>query len=268
MALLRILFPFAVLYVLLMVGLFFGQRHLIYFPSKKVPDFSKVSWLSEFKTYTDDNLGIRGWWKKPDNKKSPIVVYFHGNSGSVADGFEKAQLWASRGYGILLAEYRGYGGNVGKPTEKNLHRDARAYIKNLIHDKEIPSDQIILYGESLGAGVALQMAVEYHAKAVILELPFLSLTDVVKRRLPFVIAPEKLLLDKYDNAMSIRRISEPVFIGIAGIEDIVPFESMKSLADIADQPKIVKYYMRSRHQSLYKHGFGRDMQLFISDLER
>ncbi len=267
MKLFKFLFSWSVLYGLCLVGLFFVQRSLIYFPDTKTPDISGAARVMPFTvSATDSNFPIHGWWSEPSSETSPVIVFFHGNDGNIGDRKGRLNIWASLGYGVLMAEYRGYGGNMGAPTEKGLYRDARAYINALTATRDISPDRIILYGETLGASVALQMAVEMDVMAVILEAPFYSLLDVVKTWFPFILETEKLLSDQYRSDLIINQVNEPILVAIPVGDFILPSESSQKLIDAYTGQKTVKRYLNSSQKSLYKHNLSEDMQRFIAPL--
>ncbi|WP_394730356.1 alpha/beta hydrolase [Altererythrobacter sp. GH1-8] len=183
---------------------------------------------------TSDGLSLRSF-ARPAADARPTVVYFHGNGGTLRGAVFATQLLAEAGYGLLLVEYRGYGGNPGRPSEQGFYRDGRAAMGWLEQRGIAPSSTIII-GNSIGGGTAVQMASEYSPRAVLLTAPFLSLPDVAQDALPFV--PTQLLMrDRFDNAGKIADLTMPVFIMHGTADDVVPFEQGERLARLAADAK-------------------------------
>ena len=142
------------LYMLMLVALFIFQRNLMYhtdaviapIADTQIPD-AKIKKLK-----SEQGLVLTSWYLPPKDGK-PVIVYFHGNAGTISDRDYKVAPWYAAGYGIWLTGYRGFGDNPGKPSEAGLYNDARAVFKALL-DEGIGPDHIFIYGESLGTGVA------------------------------------------------------------------------------------------------------------------
>lgn len=179
---------------------------------------------------TADGLALRSF-ALPAREEMPTVVYFHGNGSSLDGPLRATRLLAEAGYGLLLVEYRGYGGNPGEPSEQGFYRDGRAAL-SWLSEQGVPNSQTIFAGNSIGSGTAVQMAREYTPCVLMLTAPFLSLPETAQDALPFV--PAGLLMrDRFDNAAKIGNLDLPLFI-MHGREDrVVPFEHGKALAGLA-----------------------------------
>jgi fermentation-respiration switch protein FrsA (DUF1100 family) len=148
---------------------------------------------------------------------------------------EVAEPYIASGYGFLLTEYRGYSGLPGDPTESGLYNDARAYLQAL-RRRGVDSRSVILYGHSLGTGVAVQMASEDRTAGLMLLAPYLSIPKVAQISLPFL--PSSILaLDRFDNETKINRIHSPVLIGNGSEDAIVPPSQGAKLYSLANEPK-------------------------------
>ena len=170
---LEILSYILIAYLVLLIFLFVFQRSYLYFPDKETIPlhyFDEFN-IEEIKHTTDDGLTLAGWYKEPDTNNTNVFLLMHGNAGHVGHRVEKFRKILEAGYGFFFLEYRGYGGNPGKPTEKGLHLDAVSAL-NFLREQKIPDQKIILYGESLGTGIAIQLATTIKAKAIILETPY------------------------------------------------------------------------------------------------
>jgi len=208
-----------------------SQRRLIYIPTQAVPDAASVLPGTEEVTYaTEDGLSLAAWLVPAAGKERGTVVVFNGNAGNRADRTPLAEALAGRGYAVLLVDYRGYGGNPGRPSEEGLAADARAAVAYLRTRSGFDSDRLAYFGESLGAAVALGLVEHQEPAALVLRSPFTSLPDIGSTHYPFL--PTSLLLwDRYPNLETIRGVDVPVMI-IAGTDDsIVPVGQSKKLFD-------------------------------------
>ncbi|MBL4804042.1 MAG: alpha/beta hydrolase [Alphaproteobacteria bacterium] len=256
-------------YVLYVSIIVMTQRNFMYFPfGSKRPNIYLSGGMDVITVTTDDGLELEGWYDPPTEDTKPVIVMFHGNGQSIAYRPPKVQHFREQGYGALLAEYRGYGGNPGKTTEEGVYKDGRAYINWLINDQNITADNIILYGESLGSGVAVQMATEYDVKAVLLDVPFNSALAVAKSHFFVVPFLEYLMWDQYRSDLKIKNINAPVFIGLAGSDMVVRPHFGRALYELAVEPKQMKEYPDSGHMDLHHHGFPQDAVAFIEALNK
>ena len=163
-----------VAYSVLLGGLYLFQRHLLYFPDRTRPELGELSALGfrEVKVTTADGLSLLSWYLPPREGR-PVIVYFHGNGGHIGYRATRLRRFAHDGYGVLMLEYRGYGGNPGAPSEAGFYADAAAGLDFLARDGIIPN-RLVLYGESLGSGVAVYLAAQREIGALILEASFTS----------------------------------------------------------------------------------------------
>ena len=209
----------------------------MYFPSSMKPDAAAQgdSSLKEINVTTKDGLALYGWHRPPLNSFMPTIVWFHGNASNVATTVARARPYLTKGYGLLAVEYRGYGLNPGTPTEQGLYHDGRAFIEWLKSNGTDISN-IILYGESIGSGPAVQLATEYPIHILIVDSGFSSAVDAAANRFPLF--PVSLLLkDRYENADKIKNIQSP-YIHIHGSKDfIIPYKLGLKLFESAPQPK-------------------------------
>ena len=207
-----VLYPLIVYFSLIAILLFF-QNSLIYFPdpTQLTPAQAGVPDMEVVELKTEDSLTLKAWYKAPTEGR-PTIVYFHGNGGNIANRAFVARGFIDLGYGFLLVEYRGYGGNPGRPTEEGLYEDGRAAMRFVLGD-------VVLYGESLGSAVAVQMALEYKVRAMVLQSPFTTLYEVAYYHYPFF---PSLLRDKYDSVSKASRISVPVLVLVGGADELIP----------------------------------------------
>ena len=244
------------LYALLILVLFFTQRSLLYFPSNERPDLSQYPaiGLEEVTLKTEDGLELTAWFIRPDpTRDGRTFLLFHGNAGHIGHRVEKFRRILEAGYGFLLLEYRGYGGNPGKPTEMGLHTDARAAL-DFLASNEIPYQKVILYGESLGSGIAVKAASAHQFHAVILEAPYTSIADVAQRQYWFL--PVRWLVrDRYDTLGIINRVTSPVVVIQGEQDEIIHVSFGKRVFEAAPEPKTAWFFEGARHNNLNEFGF-------------
>lgn len=232
----RVLMSILLFVLLIFTFVYFFQRQLIYFPNKQnitPKDFSAPEFRIIHLT-TDDHLKLMSWYL-PAKENFPTILYLHGNAGHIGNRIPLIQPYIQAGYGILLLEYRGYAQNPGHPTEAGLYGDARAAM-HFLNQQGIYNNCIILLGESLGTGVAVQMATEFPVAAVILQSPFTSLIKIGQHHYPFL--PVKLLLkDHFDSLQKINKIKSPLLVLYAVNDNVVPAIDSERLFMAARQPK-------------------------------
>ena len=200
------------IYFLYGLILFIFQRKILFNRTgipKKPRDY-ELNNIKELKIKTFDGVNLLAWYSKP-KLNQPLLVYFHGNSFDIGERSHKIKRYIDIGWGVLLLAWRGYSGNKGRPSEKNLYIDGESTIKWVNENLNYDYKDLIIYGESLGSGVAVELGMRYKFKSIILEAPFTSITEVAKKR--YIIYPVKnLLLDKFDNYSKINKILSPILI--------------------------------------------------------
>lgn len=228
----KVLKSFVIFYVLLLAFLYFFQRNLQYLPIGKMlqtPD----SFAAEILTDAD-GLGFLTWYH-PAPKDGKIILYFHGNAGNIGDRLSKLSSFVDAGYGVFAISYRGYLGSEGKPSEDGLIKNAEAALEHL-HEAGYKNSDIVLFGESLGSGVAVQLASQSKFDAVVLESPFTSIVSVAQGKYWF--APVSLMIkDRFDSESFAPKIDSRVLIFHGTNDAIVPFSEGKKLFEIIKSPK-------------------------------
>lgn len=259
----------AAFYVVLTALMYLLQRNFLYYPEgfTPTPAQSGVPAMQTVHFTTEDGLDLFGWAQPPRDAGRPWVVIFHGNAGSIgARGF-KARVFLEAGYGVLMPEFRGYGGNPGRPTEAGLFADARAALAYL-EGRGVRGRGVVLYGESLGTGVAVAMAAEMAgrggpAAAVLLEAPFTSTVDTAARHYPFL--PVRLLMkDRFDSLSRIAAIEAPLFVVHGDGDWTVPQSLGRRLFAAAREPKEALWIDGAGHNDLYDFGLGPAALDFLS----
>lgn len=214
------------------------QRRMMYFPSGDVPAPAQVGLQrTEAVSFaTEDGLTLGGWFVRAAGTAVGTVIVFNGNAGNRAYRAELGARLSADGLSVLLFDYRGYGGNPGSPTEDGLALDARAARRYVLSRDDVDPRRLAYFGESLGSGVAVRLAVEHPPYAVILRSPFTSFVDVGRFHYPFL-PVGWLLSDRYSSLDRIARIASPLLV-IAGSNDtIIPVFLSRRLFEAAPEPK-------------------------------
>ena len=258
----KYLFIAVIMYVALIAILYIKQRSFIYFPDTSKPENQYGAEIVDVST--QDGLALQSWYFSGNDPAKPVILYFHGNAGHFANRLFKAKPYIDNGFGVLLAEYRGYGGNAGEHSEQGFYHDGRAYLEWL-KDKGVMEDNIVLYGESIGSGTATQLATEIKAKALILESPFSSLVDVASNL--YFFAPVRLLLkDRYMNIEKIDQINMPLIVLHGHQDQTIPFAFAKALFEKAKEPRKMEEFPLGDHNDLYNHGASLKILEFLNSL--
>ncbi len=244
------------IYALVIALLYIVQRSLLYHPDQTVPDpaASGVPEMTALRIPTDDGLELLAWWRAPRDARTPVLMVLHGNAGHIGERAEKVRLYLDAGYGVLLLSYRYNAGTGGEPSEADLFADARAGMAFLKREG-VPDDRIVLYGESLGSGVAVKMAVEYPVGALVLEAPYSSMADMAQHHYWYVPA-RWLVRDRFDSMSRIGRVSVPILV-IHGEEDtVIPPKFGRRLFEQAPEPKQAHFLLEALHNDLLDYGMA------------
>jgi len=221
----------ASLYAAAVAYMYFGQRGFLYHPSSKPADAAalRAAGYAPFPVSTADGLTLTAW-RRDGRADKPAIVLFHGNAGDASDRIGIAEQAARHGYAIVLATYRGFGGNPGKPSEDGLYADARATLDAL------GPGPFVLWGESLGTGVATKMANERRVAGVILQSPYISVADRAAEMF-FWLPARRLVTDRFDSASRIATINAPLLVVHGARDTLIPIAHGRAIFDAAKPPK-------------------------------
>jgi len=231
---------FAIGYAVLAAALFFYQPNLLYFPDMPTReiemspgdiglDFEPLT----LTTRDDEQLDA---WFIPAEPARGVLLFCHGNAGNISHRLESIRLFHELGLSVLIFDYRGYGQSSGKPTEKGTYRDADAAWDYLVTQRGIPAEQIILFGRSLGAPIAADLATRQSAAGVILESAFTSVPDVAAQLYPWL--PVRWLSRyQYDTRKKLADIHSPVLIAHSRNDEIISYSNGERLFEAANEPK-------------------------------
>jgi fermentation-respiration switch protein FrsA (DUF1100 family) len=274
LGLIKISVAAVLIYCLLIAGLYFFQRRILFVPGHARPDRLEagVSDMREIDLLSTDGLHLRSWYREAAENR-PTIVYFQGNAGSIAGRGFKARAFIDQGYGVLLVGYRGYGGNPGAPSEAGLILDGRAALSFLEAEGTL-TENIVLYGESLGSGIAVALAVQIletaqpseslgaSLGALVLEAPYTSIAKIAAARYWFV--PVRYMLkDPFDSLSRIADLRCPLLILHGQRDAVIAIEHGRRLYDTAPEPKLFHLFEEGRHSDLFDHGAAEVVTSFL-----
>jgi uncharacterized protein len=254
-----------VIYTFIVILVYSLQRNLLYHPKENnyygdelLVDISKVT------IKTKDNIDLISWYHNKNSINYKTILFLHGNAGSLENRIHKINHFKDMRVNFLIIAWRGFSGNKGKPTEKGLYEDARSAVAWL-KSKNINEKDIIIYGESLGTAVAVEIAQNRNFAGIILESPFTSMVDAGKNKYPFL--PVKFLLkDKYKSDKKIKNISSPILVMHGKVDKIVPFHMGKKMYDLANKPKYFYFSDYDNHMMEYNKKLLNSLKSFIYSL--
>ena len=265
MSLINILILLLSGYLLITLALYFFQRNLLYYPSVNNYSGEKLNVsVEKVKIKTEDDIELLSWYNTKDSKNYKTILFLHGNAGTLENRIYKINHLKNMNVNFLIIAWRGFSGNKGKPTEKGLYEDAKSALRWLAN-KGVKEESIIIYGESLGTGVATEIAQNKNFAGVILETPFTSMVSVGKSHYPFF--PVSILLkDKYENDKKIKNIKSPILIMHGEVDKLVPFWMGKKLYNLANEPKYSYFSKYDDHMMEYNEKLLNELKKFIDSL--
>lgn len=224
---------------------------LLFFPEKDFYALPKDYGLSEEEVFftTQDSVKLHGWFFSAPQSKA-VLLFFHGNAGNISGRLHKAKGWVERGISVFLVDYRGYGKSEGSIKEgEDLLEDARSALKWLEEKKGASSQEIILYGESVGSYPAIALAREKKFAGLVLEAPFTNVLELARKHYSWV--PDFLLKDfLMRNEDAIPQVQAPVFILHGDQDEICPVEFGGRLYELAPSPKEFYVVQGGHHNDL------------------
>ncbi|MCK8519954.1 lysophospholipase [Aquimarina sp. D1M17] len=230
----KILLFCGVLYLIVFFALYFFQEKILFHPEKLPQNFTFQfdHRFTEFFLDTKDGARLNGLHFKAETTKG-VILYFHGNSGSLRRWGELTTFFVDKGYDVVVMDYRGYGKSTGDISESRLYSDAQLFYEYVL--ERYPENQILIYGRSLGTGIATKIASENEPKALVLETPYNSMTTLAQEKVPFI--PVGLLLKyKIPSNEFIQNVKCPVTIFHGTDDTVVPIESGKKLFEYISGP--------------------------------
>lgn len=256
----NILMGVCVVTAVLLAAAWFGQRRLLYFPDARriAPAAVGLPTVSEHVLAAPDGATTIAWWARA-KPGQPTLVYYHGNAAGLADREPRMTLAMAEGWGMLMMSYRGFSGGKGSPTEVDNVADAVRAL-DWLEAQGVPRREVILYGESLGSGVATQVAVARPGvRGLVLDAPYTSMVEVGQRHYPYL-PVTWALRDRYETRRFIGRVTAPVLILHGARDAVVPVAMGRELMQLANEPKHYIEFPNGGHLDLFiggNNGFPR-----------
>lgn len=253
------------LYAFVVVAAWLGQRHLMYVPDRTrvIPEQAGLRAAQEEVLHAPDGAQIVTWRTSARGGR-PTLLYFHGNAGNLAGRAARFQRYQSKGYGILMMSWRGYSGSTGQPSEASNVADAIRAYDHLRAEGIKPSD-IVVYGESLGSGVAVQLAGVREVGALVLDAPYTSVVEVALLSYPYL-PVRPLLVDRYESNRHIHQVTAPVLVLHGERDAVIPVRMGKELHRLAREPKKLVLFPDGGHVDLDGYGAVEFVDEWLTEL--
>lgn len=243
----------AVLYGALLLLLFLRQDGLVYYPELPGREYeatpAQAGLPYEAVTLTASD-GIRlAAWRLPAENARGVLLYLHGNAGNISHRIEPMRLFRDMGLAVFIFDYRGYGQSEGKPSEEGTYRDAEAAWQYLVQQRGIDPRRIVMFGESLGAAVAAELAARHPPAALVLASGFTSVPDLAADLYPWF--PVRWLArHRYDTRSYLRNVRAPVLVMHSREDEIIPYSHGRALYEAANEPRQF-LELRGGHNDLF-----------------
>jgi len=249
-------------YAIVAVAAFILQRRLMYFPDPErvSPASFNLPGVSERIIDAPDGARLISWHAKAAPGQ-PTILYFHGNAGNLASRAERIRRYISRGYGVLFMSYRGYSGSTGGPSERNNVADAQLAYNALKADGLAP-EEIIVYGESLGSGVAVQLAASNEIAGLVLDAPYTTIVDVAALEYPYL-PVRPFVFDRYETVRYLPRVTAPLLVLHGEADRVIPVAMGRAVYNAANAPKEIVTFPRAGHSDHHIHGSYDEMFRWI-----
>ncbi len=231
------------------------EHHFVYFPDRELvatPALYELS-FEEVSFSAADGVRLHGWYL-PGTPGAPLILFCHGNAGNISHRVENIALFHRLGVGVFIFDYRGYGKSEGRASEAGTYADARGAL-TWLEGRGVPRSHMLYFGRSLGAAVALQLAVEAPPAGLVLETPFTSLADLGKTHYPVLYFLLGWALDaRYDNLAKIGEVRVPLLVFQGDRDSIVPEKMARQLFAVANPPKRFYLIKGADHNDTYDVG--------------
>jgi fermentation-respiration switch protein FrsA (DUF1100 family) len=251
--LIKSLLGLLVAYLLLVIAAYYVQRRLMYFPdtARVTPASIGLANVTERVLETPDGERVIAWYA-PARPGQPTILYFHGNGGSLEARSERVRKYVGRDHGMFMMTYRGYGGSTGVPSERANVADAKLAYDTLVNEG-VRGGDIIVYGESLGSGVAVQVAAEREVGGLILDAPYTSTVDVAELAYPYLPA-RWLMTDRYETLRHLRELKAPLLVVHGEKDTIIPIAMGRRVHAAASGPAEIVTFPQAGHSDHHLYG--------------
>ena len=252
-------------YLLIVIFVYFNQRNLLYHPFENNYNTDEANFsYEEIFIPSSEGKKLKAWLHEKDFKQKKTLVFFHGNAGDLRNRIYKLNLIKNFDINFLIVAYRGFSGNKGSPTEDGLYQDARDTL-DWLNKQGIMDEKIIIYGESLGTGVSVEVAQNKKFAGMILESPFTSMVDAGKHYY-FYLPVSLLLKDRYESLNKLKNVKIPILVMHGEKDRIVPFHMGKKIFEEANKPKYSYFPKEDDHMMEYNQKLLDTIQKFLKSI--
>jgi hypothetical protein len=257
MTLVKFLVAALVMYGGVVAVIYLVQRSLMYYPERQrtPPAEAGLPDVQEMVLDTADGEKVVAWYAPPKQDLSqqdlPLVLYFHGNAGSLRHRAERFRALIEAGFGLVALSYRGYGGSTGTPSESGLIADAQAAYAFAV--ARTAPERIVAFGESLGTGVAVALAATHRVGRLVLEAPFNSAVEI-GARVYWFLPVRALMKDTFRSDLRIGKVTTPVLVLHGERDRVIPIASGERLFSFANEPKQFVRFAQGGHDDLERYG--------------
>ena len=240
--------------IALWAGVHWLERNRLYFPNRVITIIPRSLGMAyeDVSLTTADGVRLQGWFipaapfkasfKGKTLMTGPLaaedltILFCHGNAGNISNRVDKAAILHKLGLSVFLFDYRGFGKSEGRPSEQGTYLDADAAYRYLAETRRIPPGRIVIHGESIGNGVAIETAIRHPSRALIVESAFTSIVDMGKTVLP-LLPLQWFVTYRYDNLAKLPKVGRPVLVMHSREDEVIPFEMGRTLFQAAAEPK-------------------------------
>ena len=259
----NVLIVLFIAYLIVVMFIYFYQRNLLYHPSENnYLDETNLNHKIE-KIYVQSDTELISWYYN-NNKSHKTILFFHGNAGRLDNRVYKLNELSKLDINYLIIAYRGFSGNTGSPSENGLYEDANS-AKVWLNKNGVKDKDIIIYGESLGTAVAVDLASRYKFSGIILESPFTSMLELAQKY--YAIIPVKLILkDRYESKKKLNDIKSPVLVMHGRKDNIVPFYMGQQIYEALSVPKFAFFNDQDDHMMEYNKELISSVKKFLEQI--
>ena len=258
---------YLVILVLILIASFYlfyprVESFFIYFPQIRF-DFSPEEFRLQYREAffnTEDGERLHGWFF-PAEKDGLVILHFHGNAGNISHRLDLVQPFLGKGLSVFLFDYRGFGKSSGRPSETGLYKDGLAAWSYLVESERIAPERVVLHGHSIGAAVAIEVALQRKVRGLFIESAFTSTKDMAKTMALFALL-SPILPEHYNNLEKIPHVSAPKLIAHGDRDEIVPFSMGQKLFEAATDPKFFFPVKDAGHNDVFIVGGEEYFEVF------
>jgi fermentation-respiration switch protein FrsA (DUF1100 family) len=257
-------FAAAVTYAAIVAAMYVGQRSLLFplRPERTAPAQAGFPEAQEHILMTQDGERLVTWLRPPTGPKNPLFLMFLGNGDNLGMIARHLRQMTEDGSGVLAVAYRGYSGSTGSPSEAGLTQDAEAAYRFAV--SVVPADRIVVFGYSLGSGVAVPLACRHQTAALVLFAPFSSAVAIAEADYPWL--PVRFLMkDQFRSIDVVGKVKVPMLVVHGERDEVVPIDFGRELYAAISAPKRFVALPQANHFSLFENGGIKVIRVFLGE---